>query len=416
MKKTKAKVWTIEQVLMLAGSMYALKVSVKYCFGVYAPSLLFVVDALHNSTDFIVVALLLLLVKVVNKARKDYGFGVGDIELLVQCFTGVTCLLLAREVFSSVLAKLNLMYPVLIPASSHTWYGKVLLYLVPIGEVHSATHLQGLTLVFGVVILLLCFLASRFVGNLQIRVGKECGSESVQGDGKETISDGYVELLVAVGFICSGLPGGQQLEVLFGAALGVKILFVAWEVGVKDGLFLAWAVYTHKSLGVELERGLMQSLEQEVMGLASATVRTFRAGKRAIVLVKVTTDDSEYFADISAGVKERVSRVLGVEGFEDVQCEVSEADVVVPERWCVLASRGAGNVFEVSSLSDATHLFTLDKEGGQVKWHEMPKIGREEYVLSKQASTCFSTEFASVTDINFQICAPEDFQYFGIPI
>jgi hypothetical protein len=246
------------------------------------------------------------------------------------------------------------------------------------------------------------------VGNIQIRVGREQNYPSLEGDGKETISDGYVELLVVAGFVTTNVLHLPLVEIIFSTLLGIKILFTAYEVGVKDGLVGVWNVFTHKSLGLELEQRIKELVELEVMGVECVEVSSFRAGKRGVVNVLVVASDDANFADIQHAITLRVDAVLKESELEMARCDVALQSAKPPRRAVVLVKELSFGGFETTDLELATHLYTIEESAYSADLRKCEKIDQSDklqLIYSKRPQLCYTSkpfELNGVEVITFQ--------------
>jgi cation diffusion facilitator family transporter len=213
------------------------------------------------------------------------------------------------------------------------------------------------------------FLGNEAVALLQIRTGREMGSEAMVADGLHARVDGLTSLavLIAAGATALGFP---IVDPIIGLLIGVSILFIT-----KDAAVRIW-----QRLMDGVDPVIVDRIEQyagDVPGVAA--VRSIRArwiGHQLQADVAITLDDGHSAAD-SAAVTLAVRRALlsHIRHLRLLTVEIApptlaDAQRAQAEARSFLPPRYQGPDVQVSAAPMGAAALEYDKEG-KVAWDEM---------------------------------------------
>jgi len=206
-------------------------------------------------------------------------------------------------------------------------------------------------------------LVSGIVSTYQIKVGKRTGHASLVADGKETLSDGLIEITIFLGIVGEYILDAPWLEYPFALIVSVVMVRTAREIGAR-GL----AALLQKSIGIHHERAI-KAIVADMYGVASvAQIKTFMVGSAVILIMKVLSRTS---TEMSRLLKEsmalQIAQYLRQEGFVDgeffIRFDVPDSDA---HRRTVALVCDHRSWRVAHSIQEATHVAISDIAFGEV--------------------------------------------------
>lgn len=253
-------------------AMYAVKIVVKVSVGGYVRSPAITGDGYHNIADIIEALALLLVIIIANVERPGYPFGLKKVESLFALGTGVGLTLMSFKIAGGALAGLLEPWPAA-DAATRSFLPLPVFEPLRVGRTFLPLVL-GVTVGSAVI--------SYFVGRWQIRHGRASGHEAMVADGEETLSDGRLEIAIAIGIGAEYLFRTPWIEYPLALAVSGLILKTAWEIGRRGLRSLLL-----KSIGAPVETGLTDLMMRLPGVLGVEKMRTFFSGPTAVVIVKI---------------------------------------------------------------------------------------------------------------------------------
>lgn len=362
--------------------MYVFKVIAKGGVGgLLAGSLIIGADGIHNTSDIFEAGLVMLVVSLARGAGGEYPFGRRNLESIFVLAIGILLASIGISIFCA--SSIGIIKTLFADAAILT---SVPVFLVP--EIRTdAAILNGWYPVLASIVIIsigLSFAASK----IQIAVGNKQGNSSIVADGEETRSDGIVESVALIGISGEYFFQAPWIEYPVGLAAGVLIVSVAYGLGQKG-----YAALIQKSLGAEVETGIVHAVKAMHGVIAIEDLKTFVVGSAAIVMAKITTPCN---ATMSVAVKkivvEKIGMLLNDHGFSEYGCYIRMAPPgEEAHRVAHLITSNGEVAYVSSSLHTATHVLISDMERGQpvrIKSYEIPKgMGLIRLLRQKRVST-----------------------------
>ncbi|KKU51159.1 MAG: hypothetical protein A2633_01755 [Candidatus Sungbacteria bacterium RIFCSPHIGHO2_01_FULL_47_32] len=292
----------------IVAAMYVVKVLFKLGAGLIGSEML-IADGIHNIADtgeviFIIAALGLAR----RRPNQKFPLGYMNIESLGSLAIGIVLGVLSLRMFLVSIAGAFTTFNV-------QWATPVLslVHYTP-----STLELRHLPVLLAVT--LGSTIASILTGRFEMRSGKRFGSQLMADDGRETLSDAWVEGLTFVGIIANFLLHSPIPELFVVAFLGWKLFDTSREIikPALDTLLL-------RSIEGEHEAGIRAIAENSgVLGVQS--LRTMRVGRHMVVvnmkvLVPAETTTAEQHVHKHALVRSLVIYLSGL-GYLDAKYEV----------------------------------------------------------------------------------------------
>ncbi|MBI5066055.1 cation transporter [Candidatus Woesearchaeota archaeon] len=283
--------------------MYIIKVFLKLFLGTKIGSISLYTDGLHNLSD-VFQALLVVFALYLSRQPENakYPIGKSSVESIGTLLIGLT-LFYAGLIFlaKSLLGLLNYfnIFPFLIQLLLH------------VAELPSQVDL-GNSFWITVIVVGFSIVCSWIVSRYQINVGRMHNHPSLISDGKETLSDSFVELAVLSGIIGTSL-GLYYLDYLFGMIVAILVLRTATELIKESSNNLL-----QRSLGQE-EIVKIEKLLSNTSGIegfdtkGSDRVMAYKIGKFSFVFAKVYVSPlltSEGFYHIKKGIHARIRELM----------------------------------------------------------------------------------------------------------
>lgn len=350
---TRAFLRTAYGVMAVTVLQYVLKVALKGGFGAMTHSPVFTGDAWHQTSDIFQALLVMFGIWLSRRPpSRDYPLGWRGLDAVGTLFIGLSL---------GWVALTGVIVPSLAGLVATVPWAQVRL-----GGWFAASEGGGSHLLSGgygpaaVGIMLASAAVSYGIGRWQIRVGEDTGHASVAADGHETLSDGKVELLTAVGIGLQALFGAPWIEYLLGFGMAGIMLRTTFEI-----LENARDMILNRSLGEDAER----RIESVCVGMAGidrvASLVTYRRGPYAVVDVTLVTRlGSRGREDVRQVLSKMIpERLEGLPGSVTVR-------FVAPDprkhREAFLARRDGDVLAVVGSAEDANVLVVCEVEGGAV--------------------------------------------------
>lgn len=338
-------------VMAVVIAQYVLKVALKGGFGALTHSPVFTGDGWHNASDIFQALLVIFGVWLSRRPpSRAYPLGWRGLDALGTLAIGLSLGYVAVvSVFVPSLCGIVATVPWL-HAQIGAW--------IPDPENGGSHLLSGGYGPAAVAIMLVSSGVSYAMGRWQIRIGGETGHASVEADGRETLSDGKVELLTAAGIGLQAAFGFPWLEYLLGFGMAYIMLHTASEIlGNAGDMILS------RSLGEDTEERIRAVCERVAGVDRAAALTTYRRGPYAVVDLTVQTR-------LGSRGREDVRRLLSrkiAECLEDKDASVT-VRFVAPDprkhREALLARRDGDALTVVGNVYDANVLVICEVEDG----------------------------------------------------
>lgn len=344
--------------------MYILKVVFKLTVGYATGSQMLVGDGWHNGADIFEAMMVVGTIALARLPQNEtYPFGRKNLESL---FAVLVALFLFGMAVKILLVSL--------------WSGagvivSLLNWQVPLLPTDPASHAASYTWL-ALLVVGLSAGASVLVSRYQIAVGKRTGHESLVADGKETMSDGFIELVVLIGVLLQiigawiaitwNAPWAQHLyalEYVFAILVAVKMIQTAWEI-FWEGL----DALLQKTIGVLHESKIRDIIKMMHGAEEVESLKTFRVGNKPILIMKLTTSCSpQTTAIIKRALMSRFDDYLLSEDFEQPEYYIRFGPLQdQPCRVGYFVISDADTVILAPSARLATHLRVCDVVRGEV--------------------------------------------------
>ncbi|MEK7614964.1 MAG: cation diffusion facilitator family transporter [Patescibacteria group bacterium] len=297
MKKFLASPYGVMCVVLL---MYVIKVIAKLLIGHEINSPLITADGFHNASDIFQACLVIGAVFMARlPENSEYPFGRKKIESLFGLVVGLSLLVLAAQIGFDSIKTLAGYWPSDDPSLRGDIPLKMGYY-----EGFWAMSVTGVSA-----------LVSLLVGRYQIRVGRSTKHESVVADGKETLSDGWIEFMAFVGICCEYLFHAPWMEYI--GALVVVIFMVTTSLEI---LLDAFETLMLKSIGKHHE----DRIERTILSIAGiircTTLKTFRTGSQVCLIAEILTSTNAHVSRLlRQGLTDLIEKYLTENGFSDSQ-------------------------------------------------------------------------------------------------
>ena len=270
----KKRILSPNAVMLVIIAIYVVKVLAKYSVGTYASSSAQIADAWHNTTNIVSAIFVIVAVLISNLKRPEYPYGLHRVESIFSAVTGLLLLGVAVDTAAHGLSALLSVQP-----AAAAW-GQAHLHLPAFAPVKLG--LKYLPWILAVS--LSGAVCSWYAGNWQMRQGKESGHESIVSDGRETRTDGIVELGTAAGAILENILGLAWIEGIVTLLVAFFIAEAAFEI-LRRGL----RSLVLKSIGIEIEADLKRAADVVPGVIEAIKLRTFFSGPVAIINVKIVS-------------------------------------------------------------------------------------------------------------------------------
>jgi divalent metal cation (Fe/Co/Zn/Cd) transporter len=241
--------------------------------------------------------------------------------------------------------------------------------LLPL-PVHEPLLMSTSTLPWVLALTIGSVILSLVVSRYQIAMGKRGGHASMIADGKETASDGRIEIITVIGVVGEYLFNAPWLEYPLGLVVAFAIAHTGYE------LF-------HGGLKVLLQHSIGQEHEKEITKRCLAvagvnkveSLKTFQIGSTAVCILTITTEHrTGTISHLKYGIEYHIKQYLLDSGFNDCELNV-KFEKPEPARHRIAyavvekesESATAALSFVVApSIAAATHIVVCDLENGMV--------------------------------------------------
>lgn len=349
-------------VMAVVLAMYVAKVVAKIGIGERVNSPMITGDGYHNVADIFEALLVVATIILARRPQNgNYPFGRKNAESIVAVFIGGGLLVMAGKLLLQSLFGLASWVPGLDRLAGLNPFRHEPLLMGP----------QFFWWVFGVTAgsVLLSLIVSRY----EVSVGKRSGHDSLVADGKETMSDAMIELATLAGVCGEYAFGEARIEYVFTLVVAFKMAQTGREI-LARGL----DVLLQRSIGADHER----ALRDEVMATHGVTdlaeLKTFRAGDKVIVIMKVITRAGTAAQKLMKhAMVARLVKYLRAREFTDGGFFI-RFDPPDPQRHRVAypVTRDGAHATIAKSLDGATHLRVCDIEDGEVvRWKDLALDG-----------------------------------------
>ncbi len=343
-------------------AMYAAKVAVKIAVGRYVHSPAIAGDGYHNISDIVEALALLFVIVIADVERPGYPFGLKRAESLFALGTGLGLFLMSLKVAGGALAGLLAPWP-----SADAAVRAVL----PLPAFEPLRFEPAcLPLVLGVTVG--SAVLSYVIGRWQIRHGRAHGHEAMVADGEETLSDGRLEISIAVGISAEYLFNAPWIEYPLALVVAGLVLKTAFEIGLRGVRSLLL-----KSIGAEAEAEVSAMALRLPGVLDVQKMRTFFSGPTAVVIVKIISRSQlNAQRDLKKAIETVTVPVFRRHGIADSKFYIRFARPPEDYHRVAVAVRGAGPSARVAStFAEAERLYVADMDDGmpiRVRSYDLP--------------------------------------------
>lgn len=334
---------------IVAISQYAIKAILKIVIGGAIASSMIKGDGFHNLADIVPAAIVMFGIWIKRRKWKGYPFQLKEVESVLTLAIGALLGFTGFKIgWGSLLGCISLM-----PAVD-----TFIRNAIPL-PVHEAVHINAKLLWPLVGLMGGSAIVSLVVARFQIHVGKVSGDAALTADGKETMTDGSVELVGLLGVILVQRFHIAAAEYILGFVVMGFVLHTAWEI-FKPSL----DAILKRSLGDDVEADL-RTAALAVHGVeATGTLFTFRVGRTTAVclMTVVTRLDANRHAFLRFALQRVIEkRLLEVEDAREVEIRIDfEEPPENPHRSVYACEVVDGRLRIVSDLDDATHVLICD--------------------------------------------------------
>ncbi len=256
---------------------YIIKISVKFFIAAKVSSVSVYSDALHNLSDIFEALLVIFAIYLAKQPETSkYPIGKSSIESIGSLLIGILLLFIGVTFFLKSLLGIFVYFNILPFVSS------ILMHIVDVPAKINLTNNAFLTisLIAGSVIL------SWIVSLYQIRTGKKTNHDSLISDGKETLSDSFVELAVLIGII-GVFIGLEYLDYVFGTLVSIIILKTAGGIVKNSGENLLQKSINQKEIK-DIEKIIHQTKGVEGFDeKGEDRIMAYKLGKFVFIFIKV---------------------------------------------------------------------------------------------------------------------------------
>lgn len=347
-------------VMSLVILMYVVKATLKITVGHQINSPMIEGDGYHNLADILEALAVIVVIWVAKRpASSDYPFGKKNVEFFTSLAIGGALLVMAVQfALKSVVGLLSLA-----PSIDQTVRA-----VLPL-PVHEPLLMSTSTLPWVLALTIGSVILSLVVSRYQIAMGKRGGHASMIADGKETASDGRIEIITVIGVVGEYLFNAPWLEYPLGLVVAFAIAHTGYEL-FQGGL----RVLLQHSIGQEHE----EEITKRCLAVAGVnkveSLKTFQIGSTAVCILTITTEHrTGTISHLKYGIEYHIKQYLLENGFSDCELNVKfekpeparhRIAYAVVENAC---SDGAAISFAVApSVAAATHIVVCDLENGMV--------------------------------------------------
>lgn len=357
-------------VMSLVILMYVVKATLKITFGHQINSPMIEGDGYHNLADILEAIAVIAVIWVAKRpTSSDYPFGKKNVEFFTSLAIGAALLVMAVQfALKSAVGLLSL-------APSIDQSVRAIMPL----PLHEPLLMSDSTLPWVLAITIGSVILSLVVSRYQIAMGKRGGHASMIADGKETASDGRIEIITVIGVVGEYFFNAPWLEYPLGLVVAFAIAHTGYEL-FQGGL----RVLLQHSIGQEHEEKITK-LCLAVAGVNKVeSLKTFQIGSTAVCILTITTEHrTGTISHLKYGIEYHIKQYLLDNGFSDCELNVKFEKpeparhriayaVVARESSSDLAATDEATEFAASSfavapsLAAATHIVVCDLENGMV--------------------------------------------------
>ncbi len=374
MKQHTKKIISPWTVMTVAGLMYIIKWAAKIIVGGWVNSPAIIADAYHNLADMIEVGLVMFFgIYLGNKPKsEEYPMGRKRIESLMVLGIGGVLTIVTLDTIRKSVSGLISLWP---------WFDEIVrpvlpAFILPPVEGALITPAAFIAVVATVGISAIMSMA---VGRYEIFGGKKAGMPSLIADGKETISDGWIEIASFGGFMAKFsllYTLGNQFPIavyivgsLIEYGLGIMVAVIVARTAIEL-LGNAFAVLLARSIGTE-HVDAIRRLALRVQGVRKVKkLVTFSDGHTATCIITIeTSTSSEAHRPMRRALRHSISQYLQQHDFlgQEVHVEMSRPEPVFIREAQAIVANGDGSEMNAITLLDATHLRIYDMNADHVR-------------------------------------------------
>lgn len=347
-------------VMSLVILMYVVKATLKITVGHQINSPMIEGDGYHNLADILEALAVIVVIWVAKRpASSDYPFGKKNVEFFTSLAIGGALLVMAVQFALKSAVGLLSLAPII---------DQAVRAMLPL-PVHEPLLMSTSTLPWVLALTIGSVILSLVVSRYQIAMGKRGGHASMIADGKETASDGRIEIITVIGVVGEYLFNAPWLEYPLGLVVAFAIAHTGYEL-FQGGL----RVLLQHSIGQEHE----EEITKRCLAVAGVnkveSLKTFQIGSTAVCILTITTEHrTGTISHLKYGIEYHIKQYLLENGFSDCELNVKfekpeparhRIAYAVVENAC---SDGAAISFVVApSVTAATHIVVCDLENGMV--------------------------------------------------
>lgn len=341
-----ARIFSPYTVMSIVVIMYVVKVACKLTLGLHIHSPMITGDGFHNISDIVQALFVIVAVAVSRMPASDkYPFGRKNIESIFSVVVGVSLCAMALKIgWESLVIFFQ--------------YIRVFLGYIPAFEPHLK---MGSAYVGWVISVTLgSALVSLAVGNFQIKAGRAAGHDALVADGKETLSDGRIEVATFIGILGEYLFHAPWIEYPFAIFVAVLMIHTGIEITLHG-----YRALLQRTIGSEHDQAIKELIRVMPGVVEVADLKSFRVGPRAIVITKVVTH-AEARASwlLKRSIAKHITMYLREQDFLESELFIrfDRPDPKRERRAIAVWWDAAGHRRVATSLDDATHLIICDME------------------------------------------------------
>lgn len=342
-------------VMWLVVAMYLVKVTVKLSAGYLTNSPVFISDGYHNLSDILQAFAVMLVVFMARRPPSaDYPLGKSNVEFCSSLVIGMGMLWLGWQF--AVESGVGLLHQ--FPAVEQLVRDR--LSFLP---AHAPLRADAASYPWLIGIMAASGLVSAIVSRHQIAVGRRTGHASLVADGRETASDGRIELIAMAGVTGQFVFNAPWLEYPLALLVAGLVVRTGCELSAQ-----AFRALLQHSLPQDVE-GHIRAITMDVAGVDEIdSLKTFQVGQVAVCLLTVRTRlGAEKVAFVRLGVEQRLRDFLEQAGFISSEIHLNFRAATVDRRRIAFAlSPSGGGLVVAPALESADHLAICDVEDGRI--------------------------------------------------
>jgi len=348
-------------VMSLVVLMYLVKAVLKITVGHQINSPMIEGDGYHNLADILEALAVIIVIWVAKRpASSDYPFGQKNVEFFTSLAIGGALLVMAVQFALKSAVGLLALAPRL---------DQAVRAVLPL-PLHEPLLMSTSTLPWVLALTIGSIILSLVVSRYQIAMGKRGGHASMIADGKETASDGRIEVITVIGVVGEYAFNAPWLEYPLGLVVAFAIAHTGYEL-FQGGL----RVLLQHSIGQEHE----EEISKRCLAVAGVnkveSLKTFQIGSTAVCILTITTEHrTGTISHLKYGIEYHIKQYLLDSGFSECELNI-KFEKPEPARHRIAyavvekeseSATAALNFVVAPSIAAATHIVVCDLENGMV--------------------------------------------------